>query len=150
MKPKILSLPSVDKKYRTDESNSADLVNCQFLPREPKKARESRPKNEKNFARVLVCPEFQFANSEFAKTQIGFSNSEIENTVTWGFQSQFCLRLTFGGHRKHRDLRFPISILSQVDFWWPYIINPIYYEGGHFQWEKTVPTIWFIIRVDLL
>ena len=56
MKPKILSLPSVDKKYRTDESNSADLVNCQFLPREPKKARESRPKNERNFARVLVCP----------------------------------------------------------------------------------------------
>eukprot|EP00976_Prorocentrum_cordatum_P085427 1186085-Prorocentrum_minimum.AAC.3 len=52
MKPKILSLPSVDKKYRTDRSNSADLVNCQFLPREPKKARESRPKNETNFARV--------------------------------------------------------------------------------------------------
>ena len=56
MKPKILSLPSVDKNYRTDRSNSADLVNCQFLPREPKKASESRPKNERNFARVLVCP----------------------------------------------------------------------------------------------
>ena len=28
----------------------------------------------------LTTPEF--ANSEFAKTQIGFSNSEIENTVT--------------------------------------------------------------------